>query len=82
MLQMFYHSVEANIIFYAVLCWCSRVKAANATRFNKLIMKTGSLLGVELESLGEVMERRMLRNPLSFTVNASHPLHTTPLAID
>jgi len=51
MLQIFYHSVVASVIFYAVVCWGSRVKAADANRLNKLIRKAGSVLGVELESL-------------------------------
>jgi len=29
-MQMFYHSVVASVIFYAVVCWGSRVKAADA----------------------------------------------------
>jgi len=47
-------SVVASVIFDAVVCWGSRVKAADANRINKLIRKAGSLLGVELESLVEV----------------------------
>jgi len=39
-------------LFYAVVCWGSRVKAADANRLNKLIRKAGSVLGVELESGG------------------------------
>jgi len=49
MLQIFYHSVVASVIFYAVVCWGSRVKAADASRLNKLIKATGSVLGVELD---------------------------------
>jgi len=73
MLQMFYHSVVASVIFYAVVCWGSRVKAADVNRLNKLIRKAGCVLGVELKSLVEVSERRML----SIMDNASHPLHAT-----
>jgi len=67
----------ASVIFYAVVCWGSRVKAADANRLNKLIRKAGSVLGVELESLVEVSERRMLSKLLSTMDNASHPLHAT-----
>ena len=55
MLQTFYHSVVASLIFYAVVCWGSRVKAADANRLSKLIRRAGSVLGVKLESLVEVM---------------------------
>jgi len=55
MLQMFYHLVVASIIFYAVVCLGNRVKAADANRLNKLIRKAGAVLGVELESVVEVL---------------------------
>jgi len=42
----------ASVIFYAVVCWGSRVKAADANRLNKLIRKAGSVLGVELGVFG------------------------------
>ena len=50
MLQMLYHSVVS------VVCWGSRLKAADANRLNKLVWKAGSFLGVELESLVEVSQ--------------------------
>jgi len=75
--RLIYCSVVASVIFYAVVCWGSRVKAADAKRLNKLIRKAVYVLGVELESLVEVPERRMLSNLLSIMDNASHPLHAT-----
>lgn len=74
MLQMFYHLLVASVIFYAVVCWGSRVKTANANRLSKLIRKAGSVL--EVEPLVEVSQRRMLRKLLSI-LNVSHPLHAT-----
>ncbi|KAI3362701.1 hypothetical protein L3Q82_001768 [Scortum barcoo] len=64
MLQIFYHSMASSIIFYSVVCWGSRLKTANTNRLNKLIRRAGSVLGVELESVVEVSERRMLRKLL------------------
>lgn len=61
---MFYHSVLAS----AVVCWGSRVRAADANKLNKLI---GSVLGVELDSL--VAERRMLHKMLSIMDNMLPP---------
>jgi len=75
MLQMFYHSVVASVIFYAVVCWGSRVKVADANRLNKLIRKAGSVLGVALESLVEVSERRVLSKLLSIIL--CYLLHIT-----
>ncbi|CAL8286303.1 unnamed protein product [Lota lota] len=49
-------------------------EASNANRLNKLISKAGSVLRVELESLVEASQRRMLRNLLSIMENTSHPL--------
>ncbi|KAL3067607.1 hypothetical protein OYC64_017352 [Pagothenia borchgrevinki] len=77
MLRMFYDSVVASVILYAVVCWGSRLKATDANRLNKLIRKAGSVLGVELEPLLEVSERRMLRKLLSILGNNSHPMHAT-----
>ncbi|KAI3374361.1 hypothetical protein L3Q82_005960 [Scortum barcoo] len=78
MLQMFYHSVVSSIIFYAAVCWGSRLKTAGDTnRLNKLIRRPGSVLGVELESVVEVSERRMLRKLLSIMDNVCHLLHAT-----
>ncbi|KAI3376037.1 hypothetical protein L3Q82_016569, partial [Scortum barcoo] len=77
MLQMFYHSVVSSVIFYAAVCWGSRLKTADTNRLNKLIRRAGSVLGVELKSVVEVSERRMLRKLLSIMDNVSHPLHAT-----
>ncbi|KAI3351544.1 hypothetical protein L3Q82_020227 [Scortum barcoo] len=40
MLQMFYHSVVSSVIFYAVVCWGSRLKTADTNRLNKLIRRS------------------------------------------
>lgn len=75
-LQMFYHSVVSSVIFYAVVCWGSRVKTADANRLDKFIRRAGSVLGVELQFLAEVSEQRMLRKLLNI-FNKPHPLHAT-----
>ncbi len=41
LLRMFYQSVVASNIFFAVVCWGDRVRAVNANRINKLIRKAG-----------------------------------------
>ncbi|KAK3506523.1 hypothetical protein QTP70_006433 [Hemibagrus guttatus] len=71
---MFYHFLVASVIFYAVVSWGSWVKTAHANRLNKLIRKAGYVMGVELESLVEVCNRRMQRKLLSILDNVSHPL--------
>ncbi|KAL3065493.1 hypothetical protein OYC64_015627 [Pagothenia borchgrevinki] len=77
MLQMFYDSVVSRVMIFAVVCWGSRVKTAEANRLIKLIRRAGSVLGVEQESLAEMSERRMLRKPFNILDSESHPLHAT-----
>ena len=72
MLKMFYQSVVASTIFFAVVCWGSRLRAAGT---NKIIRKASSVLGVQLDSLVEVSERRMLCKLHSILDNNAHLLH-------
>ncbi|KAK9531144.1 hypothetical protein VZT92_010586 [Zoarces viviparus] len=55
----------SSVIFSSVVCWSSRVKAADAKRLNQLIRRAVSVV--------EVSERRMLRNLLSVVDDASQP---------
>ncbi len=72
---MFYESVVASAIFFAIVCWGSGLKVADANRLNKLIRKAAAVVGVELDSLTVVSERRMLSKLLAILDNTSHPLH-------
>ena len=51
MLRMFYQSVVASATFFGLVCWGSRLRAADANKINKIIRKAGSVLGVQLDSL-------------------------------
>ena len=75
MLRMFYESVVASAILYAVVCWGSRLRVADANRLNKLNRKAGDVVGVKLDSLTAVSERRMLRKLHVILNFDSHPLH-------
>ena len=75
MLRMFYQSVVASSIFFAVVCWGSRLRAADANKISRIIRETGSVLGVQLDSLVMVSERRMLGKLHSILDNNTHPLH-------
>ena len=44
MLEIFYQSVVASVLFFAVVCWGSSIGASNTNRLNKLIGKTGSVM--------------------------------------
>ena len=75
MLRMFYQSMIASAIFFAVVCWGSRLRAADARKISRIIRKAGSILGVQLDSLVVVSERRMLCILHNILDNNAHPLH-------
>jgi hypothetical protein len=75
MLRMFYESVVASAILYAVACWGSRLREPDANKLNKLIRKAGNVVGVKLDSLSVVPERRMLSKLNVIVDNVSHPLY-------
>ena len=55
-LRIFYESVVASAALYAVVCWGSRMRVANANRFNKLIGKASDVVGIECDCEGGVRE--------------------------
>ncbi|KAI4885338.1 hypothetical protein NFI96_001847 [Prochilodus magdalenae] len=80
MLRIFYESVVASAILYAVACWGSRLRVADANRLNKLIRKASDVVGVELDSLMAVSERRTLSKLQTIMDNGSHPLYHTVMS--
>lgn len=77
LLQIFYQSVVASALFYAVVCWGGQIKKGDKARLDKLVKKAGSVVGIELEPLTSVAERRVLSRLLSILDNPHHPLHST-----
>ncbi|KAI4884426.1 hypothetical protein NFI96_009490 [Prochilodus magdalenae] len=77
LLLMFYQSVVASVLFYAVVCWGGSISKRDAGRLDRLVRKAGSVLGLELESLTPLAERRALSKLLNIMDNVHHPLHTT-----
>ncbi|KAI4899630.1 hypothetical protein NFI96_014632 [Prochilodus magdalenae] len=77
LLLMFYQSVVASVLFYAVVCWGGSISKRDAGRLDRLVRKGGSVLGLELESLTPLAERRALNKLLNIMDNVHHPLHTT-----
>ncbi|KAI4893743.1 hypothetical protein NFI96_008597 [Prochilodus magdalenae] len=76
-LDMFYQSVVASVLFYAVVCWGGSISKRDAGRLDRLVRKAGSVLGLELESLTPLAERRALSKLLHIMDNVHHPLHST-----
>ena len=77
LLQMFYQSVVASVLFYAVVCWGGSSRRRDAGRMDRLVRSAGSVVGTELDSLVTVAERRTLDKLLSILDNTHHPLHDT-----
>ncbi|KAK3562875.1 hypothetical protein QTP86_011117 [Hemibagrus guttatus] len=78
LLKTFFDSVVASAIFYGVVCWCSSISTADKKRLDKLIRKASSVLGMPLDTIQEVGERRMVAKLSSLLENdPSHPLYDT-----
>ena len=72
---MFYQSVVASIVFYAVVCWGGGIKAWERNKLEKTIKKASSVVGLRMEGLQSVAERRIRDKLNSIRVNPSHPLY-------
>ncbi|KAI4889418.1 hypothetical protein NFI96_008497 [Prochilodus magdalenae] len=78
LLLMFYQSVVASVLLS--MLWCvgeGSISKRDAGRLDRLVRKAGSVLGLELESLTPLAERRALSKLLHIMDNVHHPLHTT-----
>ena len=75
LLQSFYQSVVASVLFYAVACWGGYINSRDTNKLNKLVRKASSVVGVELVRLEVVAERGMRRKLAAILVNPSHPLY-------
>uniref|UniRef100_A0A3B1JI52 Reverse transcriptase domain-containing protein n=1 Tax=Astyanax mexicanus TaxID=7994 RepID=A0A3B1JI52_ASTMX len=76
LLLMFYQTVVSSCLFYAVVCWGGSMKKRDEMRLNKLVRRAGSVVGVELDSVVTVAERRTLHKLLSIMDDDGHPLHS------
>lgn len=66
---MFYQSVIASALFYAVVCWGTGITAGDAKRLNKLIKKAAFVIGVDFDMLEVVAERKIMSKLLTiFTI--------------
>jgi len=67
--------VVASALFYGVVCWGGSIRKKDTNRLDRLdrlIRRVGSVLGMDLESVVAVVERRILDKLLD---EVSHPLH-------
>ena len=77
LLRMFYQSVVASVLFYAVVCWGGSIKKRDAGRLDRLVKKARAVVGTELDCLTTVAERRTLSRLLTILDNDPHQLHST-----
>lgn len=56
MLEIFYQSVFASVVYFAVVYWGNSIRAGD-TRMNKLNRKTGPVIGCKLDNFEGGIER-------------------------
>lgn len=60
-MHIFYKFVVESIIYSAIICWDSSIRARDLKMLNNLKKKSGSVLGTTVELLEMlIMERRIL----------------------
>ncbi len=57
--RLCYQSVVASALFFAVMCCGGGIRAGEASRLNKLVLKASTVVGLELDSLESMAGRRM-----------------------
>ena len=75
MLYIFYQSVVAGAVFFGVVCWGGSMTLRDRNRLDKLIGRCVSVMGRRVDSVGEVLERRMRTLMQGILSNTRHPLH-------
>jgi len=75
MMSKFYHTIIESALFSAVVCWRGCTTDKNCRCLDKLVKKTGSVLGRRLDPLSAVVEQRMRRKLYSVLEN-NKPLHS------
>ena len=72
---MFYHSVVASVIFFVAACWGGGIGSGGANKLNKLVSKGSSMVGMKLDSVEVVTERRTRGKLKAIMDNPSHPIY-------
>ena len=76
LLHVFYQSILASVMFYAVVCWGNGLKIEDKNKINKLIRKAGSIIGVMPDSLEMILDQRMGQKLRRIMNNVNHPMQT------
>lgn len=75
LLQMFYQSVVASVLFYGAVCWGNSLKQKDKRRLEKLVKRASSVVGSSLDSLEAVVERYTQKKVEAIIRHTDHPLH-------
>ena len=76
LLHMFYQSILASVLFYAVVCWGNGLKTEDKNKINKLIRKAGSIIGVMPDPLEKILDKRMGQKIRRIMNCVDHPMQT------
>lgn len=63
--------VVVSVVASTVVCW--GITVVDRKRLSKLLKKAGYVLGYSLDSVEEVVERRMMATPLQDTLSWVEP---------
>ncbi len=77
LLGVFYESILASVLFYAVLCWGGSIPIEDRNRINKLIKRAGSVIGFSPDKLEVIVEKRTRTKLKTVLFFEDHPLHNT-----
>lgn len=75
-LNTFYHGIVASVLFYAVVCWGGNMTLEDRNKLNKLIKKAGSITGICLSTVEQILEERVMRKVNSVMLKDDHPLYS------
>lgn len=65
----------ASVIFFAAVCWGGAISSSGAIKLNKLVRTSSSLVGMKLDNVEAVTERKMRGKLQAIMDNPSHPLY-------
>ena len=66
----------SNVIFFAAVCWGDGIESGGAIELNKMVRKARSVVGMKLDRVKVMTERRMTGKLQDIMNNPSHPLYT------
>ena len=81
LMNIFYQSILASILFYAVVCWGNSITVDDRNRIKKLLKKAGSIIGIAPESLETTMGKRMEKKLDAIFNNNEHPLYGVMISL-